>query len=83
MPQNTARQTLPEYLARAQKEHESPRPDDTITTSNGCIDPRLLALSHDAAIEEEVAHASSSAANDVASLRNYVGSDDNFLMQLG
>jgi hypothetical protein len=64
MSQNTAKQMLLECLALAQKTHESPRLEDGKTTSNDNIDPRLLALSHPAAVQEEAAHASSSTASD-------------------
>jgi hypothetical protein len=57
MSQNTTKQTLLEYLALAQKEHESPRLGDTTATSNDCIDPQLLALSHDTAVQEGDVHA--------------------------
>jgi hypothetical protein len=80
MSQNTARQALLEYLALVRKEYESPCLEDTTTTSNDCIDPQLLALSHDAAVQEEDVHASSSTASETGSAvspGNYLGSPPN------
>jgi hypothetical protein len=88
MSQNTANRRLLECLALAQKKHESPRLENTTTTSNDCIDPRLLALPQDAAVQEENAHASSSTASETGSAVSqgkYLGSssDDSALPESG
>jgi hypothetical protein len=87
MSQNTANRRLLECLALAREQQESPHLVDNTTTSNDCIDPRLLALSHDAAPEEDV-HASSSTASatgSAVSQGNHLGSpsDDGALPESG
>jgi hypothetical protein len=88
MSQNTAKQMLLKCLAQAQKEHESPHSVDHTTTSNDCIDPRLLAISNNAAVPEEDVHApnsTASATDSAVSKGNYLGSpsDDSALSESG
>jgi hypothetical protein len=88
MSQNTANRRLLECLALAREQQDPPHLDVPATTSNDCIDPRLLALSHDAVIQEEDVHASSSTAGQTGSAvsqRNYLGSpsDDSALSESG
>jgi hypothetical protein len=75
MSQNKPNRRLIECLDLAQREHESLRPGGIGTTSNDCIDPRLLAISNDAAYQDEV-HASNSTASDCIDPRLLAISND-------
>jgi hypothetical protein len=88
MSQDKGNRRLIECLALAREQQNAPHQGNETTTSNDCIDPRLLALSHDAVIQEEDVHASSSTGSQTGSAvsqRNYLGSpsDDSALSESG
>lgn len=60
MSEHQTNRTLSVYLALARQEDISPMVDESTAQSTDCIDPRLLTMSNDAGVQEDVTHATTS-----------------------